>query len=58
MGSAVRPSGAAIAGGRGAAVRGADAIRPASPDPLPTPEGHEDTNPNYDRVRQQERDKS
>lgn len=36
----------------GAAVKGADVIRVASPDPLATtPEGHEDTNPNYDRVR-------
>lgn len=45
VGSSVVPS---LAAG---AIKGADVIRPASPDPLLTPEGHEDTNPNYDRVR-------
>lgn len=46
LGASVMPSGAAMH-----AKGAADSIRPATPDPLPSPEGHEDTNPNYDRVR-------
>lgn len=43
-------------GGPTAVVRGTDVIKPATPDPSPTPEGHDDTNPNYDRVRSNGRD--
>lgn len=40
----VMPSGAAVA------TKVAEKIRAVSPDPLPSPEGHDDMNPNYDRV--------
>lgn len=33
-------------------IKATDAIRPTTPEPLPSPDGHdEDPNPNYDRVR-------
>lgn len=49
LATSVMPSGAAT--GPFGAAKGADTIRSATPEPLPTPEGHEDTNPIYDRVR-------
>lgn len=35
----------------GAAIKASDTIRAVTPDPPSTPEGHDDTTPNFDRVR-------